>query len=216
MASGGVLFLDEVTEMSLTAQAKFLRVLQEREFLRLGGTRLVNANIRVIAATNRDLRQAVSRGDFREDLFYRLSVFDIRIPPLRDRSADVLPLSELFLQDIGRSFGRPPAELTREARQALLRYDWPGNVRELRNVLERATILCDSGVIDTEHLVLESTVKPHADTTDLGTVERSMIAKVLQDCRRNKTKAARRLGLSRTQLYQRIQKYGLEDTPSLE
>ena len=143
--SGGVLFLDEVSEMSLSAQAKFLRVLQEREFQRLGGTRLQKANIRVIAATNRNLRKAVERGEFREDLFYRLGVFDIQIPPLRDRAADIVPLSETFLQDIGRSFGRPRAGLTREARQALLQYDWPGNVRELRNVLERAAILCEGG-----------------------------------------------------------------------
>ena len=148
LASGGVLFLDEVTEMSLSAQAKFLRVLQEREFQRLGGTRLLKANIRVIAATNRDLRKAVERGDFREDLFYRLGVFDIQIPPLRERPSDIVPLSETFLQEIGRSFGRPPAGLTREARQALLQYQWPGNVRELRNVLERAAILCEGAPID--------------------------------------------------------------------
>ena len=106
--AGGVLFLDEVSEMSLSAQAKFLRVLQEREFQRLGGTRLLKANIRVIAATNRDLRKAVERGDFREDLFYRLGVFDIPIPPLRERPSDIVPMSEAFLQDIGRSFGRAP------------------------------------------------------------------------------------------------------------
>ena len=154
LASGGVLFLDEVSEMSLSAQAKFLRVLQEREFQRLGGTRLLKANIRVIAATNRDLRKAVERGDFREDLFYRLGVFDIQIPPLRERPSDIVPLSETFLQEIGRSFGRPPAGLTRDARQALLQYDWPGNVRELRNVLERAAILCEGALIDTTHLTL--------------------------------------------------------------
>src|SRR5262245_47358227 len=129
MASGGVLFLDEVSEMSLSAQAKFLRVLQEREFQRLGGTRLLKANIRVIAATNRDLRQAVERGTFREDLFYRLSVFDIRIPPLCERRADILPISESFLQEIGRSFGRPAAVLMRDAQEALLTHEWPGNVR---------------------------------------------------------------------------------------
>ena len=160
LASGGVLFLDEVTEMSLSAQAKFLRVLQEREFQRLGGTRLVKANIRVIAATNRDLRKAVERGDFREDLFYRLGVFDIQIPPLRDRPSDIVPLSETFLQEIGRSFGRPPAGLTRDARQALLQYEWPGNVRELRNVLERAAILCEGALIDTDHLRLQSRQVP--------------------------------------------------------
>ena len=169
LASGGVLFLDEVTEMSLSAQAKFLRVLQEREFQRLGGTRLQKANIRVIAATNRDLRKAVERGDFREDLFYRLGVFDIQIPPLRERPADIVPLSETFLQEIGRSFGRPPAGLTREARQALLQYQWPGNVRELRNVLERATILCEDALIDTDHLALQSRARSlRNDTTDLS------------------------------------------------
>ena len=181
LASGGVLFLDEVTEMSLSAQAKFLRVLQEREFQRLGGTRLVKANIRVIAATNRDLRKAVERGSFREDLFYRLGVFDIQIPPLRDRASDIVPLSDSFLQEIGRSFGRPAAELTREARAALLQYEWPGNVRELRNVLERAAILCEGGPIDVSHLRLQSGAKSlRDDTTDLSVVERTTIAKVLQ------------------------------------
>ena len=212
LASGGVLFLDEVTEMSLSAQAKFLRVLQEREFQRLGGTRLVKANIRVIAATNRDLRKAVERGDFREDLFYRLGVFDIQIPPLRDRPSDIVPLSETFLQEIGRSFGRPPAALTRDARQALLQYEWPGNVRELRNVLERAAILCDGALIDPEHLKLQSARSPRNDTTDLSVVERTTIAKVLHESRGNKTKAARRLGLTRTQLHLRIRKYRLEET----
>jgi len=212
LASGGVLFLDEVSEMSLSAQAKFLRLLQEREFQRLGGTRLLKANIRVIAATNRDLRKAVERGDFREDLFYRLGVFDIQIPPLRERPSDIVPLSETFLQEIGRSFGRPAAGLTREARQALLQYEWPGNVRELRNVLERAAILCEGAPIGTNHLTLRSGAKaPRNDTTDLSAIERTMIAKVMQECRGNKTRAARRLGLSRTQLHLRIRKYGLEE-----
>ena len=211
LASGGVLFLDEVSEMSLSAQAKFLRVLQEREFQRLGGTRLLKANIRVIAATNRDLRKAVERGDFREDLFYRLGVFDIPIPPLRERPSDIVPLSETFLQEIGKSFGRPTAGLTREARQALLQYPWPGNVRELRNVLERAAILCDGAPIAAEHLALQPAARPsRTDGTDLSALERTTIAKVLQEYRGNKTKAARRLGLSRTQLHLRVRKYGLE------
>ena len=212
LASGGVLFLDELSEMSLSAQAKFLRVLQEREYQRLGGTRLLKANIRVIAATNRDLRKAVERGEFREDLFYRLGVFDIQIPPLRARPADILPLSETFLQEIGRSFGRPPVGLTRDARQALLQHDWPGNVRELRNILERAAILCEGALIDTNHLALQSGDRSlRSDTTDLGVVERTTIAKVLHECRGNKTRAARRLGLSRTQLHLRIRKYRLEE-----
>jgi transcriptional regulator with PAS, ATPase and Fis domain len=212
LASGGVLFLDEVSEMSLSAQAKFLRVLQEREFQRLGGTRLLKANIRVIAATNRDLRKAVERGDFREDLFYRLGVFDIEIPPLRARPADIAPLSETFLQEIGRSFGRPPAGLTREAQQALVQYDWPGNVRELRNVLERAAILCEDGLIGPSHLRLQSgTRSPRNDATDLNAIERTTIVKVLDEARGNKTKAAQRLGLSRTQLHSRIRKYSLAE-----
>src|SRR6266446_709292 len=137
VASGGLLFLDEVGEMSPSAQAKLLRVLQEREFQRLGGTRVLKANVRVIAATNRDLQKAMERGDFREDLFYRLQVFDIKLPPLRARPADILPLSEAFLEQIGQTFGRPPSGLTRDAKEALMHYDWPGNVRELRNALER-------------------------------------------------------------------------------
>jgi DNA-binding NtrC family response regulator len=123
-----------------------------------------------------------------------------------------VPLSETFLQEIGRSFGRPAAGLTREARQALLQYEWPGNVRELRNVLERAAILCEGAPIGTNHLTLRSGAKaPRNDTTDLSAIERTMIAKVLQECRGNKTKASRRLGLSRTQLHLRIRKYGLEE-----
>ncbi len=216
LASGGVLFLDEVSEMSLGAQAKFLRVLQEREFQRLGGTRLLKANIRVVAATNRDLRKAVERGDFREDLFYRLGVFDIQIPPLRERPGDIVPLSETFLQEIGRSFGRPPARLTREARQALLQYAWPGNVRELRNVLERAAILCEGAPIDLSHLALQSDARTlRNDSTDLGALERTTITKVLHESRGNKSKAARRLGLSRTQLHLRIRKYRLEEATAV-
>ena len=210
LAAGGVLFLDEVSEMSPSAQAKFLRVLQEREFSRLGGTRLHKANVRIIAASNRDLRKGVERGDFREDLFYRLQVFDIRLAPLRERKSDIVLLSDAFLQEIAKSFGRPPAGLTRDAREALLRHEWPGNVRELRNALERAAILCDGGLIDTEHLSLYSPRRPvEPATTDLNTVERQTIETVMRECRGNKSKAAKRLGLSRTQLYGRLRKYDL-------
>jgi two-component system response regulator FlrC len=214
LAGGGVLFLDEVSEMSLPAQAKFLRVLQEREFQRLGGTRLQKANVRVIAATNRDLHKAVERGDFREDLYYRLQVFDIRIAPLRERRTDILLLSEAFLQEIGKSFGRPPAGLTREAREALLDYAWPGNVRELRNALERAAILCEGSLISAQHLSLRAPARSTAAaTTDLNAVERETIEQVLRDVRWNKSQAAKRLGLSRTQLYGRMRKYDLELPP---
>src|SRR5205823_13280004 len=131
LANAGVLFLDEVSEMSPSAQAKFLRVLQEREFQRLGGIRPQKANVRVIAATNRDLKKAVERGDFREDLYYRLQVFDIRIAPLRERREDILHLSDAFLEEIGKSFGRPPAGPPPDARQAPLHPDWPGHRRRL-------------------------------------------------------------------------------------
>jgi transcriptional regulator with PAS, ATPase and Fis domain len=216
LASNGVLFLDEVTEMSPAAQAKLLRVLQEREFQRLGGTRLLKANVRVIAATNRDLRDAVSRGAFREDLYYRLQVFDIRLPPLRERTRDIPILVEVFLRDIARSIGRPPARLTEDAIDVLLKYSWPGNVRELRNVLERAAILCEDGPITPRDLSLHSEpIAPSSgQTADLRTAERLAIEKALRETDGNKAKTARRLGLTRTQLYVRLRKYAIE-TPAI-
>jgi transcriptional regulator with PAS, ATPase and Fis domain len=211
LASRGVLFLDEVSEMSLAAQAKFLRFLQEREFQRLGGTRMQRANVRVVAASNTDLRQAVERGKFREDLFYRLQVFDIQLPPLRERVSDVPLLAEQFLEELGQAMNRPPARLTSDACDALVAYSWPGNVRELRNVLERAAILTDWGVIERRHLSLHTT--PAAAGTspnDLGLIERQAIESVLRQTDWNKSKTARRLGLTRTQLYVRLRKYGLD------
>jgi two-component system NtrC family response regulator len=212
-ADGGVLFLDEVTEMSLPAQSKFLRVLQEREYHRVGGTRTLRANVRVIAATNRDLRQAVERGQFREDLYFRLQVFDIRLPPLRDRRSDIALLAGAFLEDIAGSLGRRPGALTRDAVRALESYPWPGNVRELRNALERASILCQGGPITPEHLSLPRDDEQRSiayATADLKVIEHQTIAQVLEQVGGNKSEAARRLGLSRTQLYVRLRKYGLE------
>src|SRR5258705_5482144 len=213
LASRGELFLDEVSEISRAAQAKFLRFLEEREFQRLGGTRTLKANIRVVAATNRDLRNAVERGTFREDLFYRLQVFDIPIPPLRERPEDVLPLSHMFLDEIARSFGRPPAGLSEDARAAVLGYRWPGNVRELRNVLERAAILCEGGLIEAEHLGLQLAAGHSAaaatNPTDLANLECRTIANTLRECHWNQAKAAKRLGVTRTRLYHRIKKYRL-------
>src|SRR6266850_2126195 len=211
VAAGGVLFLDEIGSMTLAAQAKLLRVLQEREFSRLGSTRVQKANVRVIAATNRDLAKAMQRGEFRDDLFYRLQVFEIRLPPLRERPDDILALSEAFLEEIGRAFGRPPAGLARDARDALLQRRWPGNARELRNALERAAILSESGLITSDHLPpdLPITANSSMTTTDLPTLEQQTIASVMREVKGNKAKAARRLGLSRTQLYLRLKKYGL-------
>jgi DNA-binding NtrC family response regulator len=157
----------------------------------------------------------MERGDFREDLFYRLQVFDIKLPALRNRAADILPLGEAFLQEIGQMFGRPPAGLTHDAKDALLRYHWPGNVRELRNALERAAILCEGGPITAEHLSLnrERPADPpditRRETMNVGEVEREMISKALTECRGNKSRAAVRLGLTRTQLYVRLRKYQL-------
>ena len=214
LASTGVLFLDEVSEISPMAQAKLLRVLQEREFRRLGGTRLVKANVRVIAASNRDLRQAVSDGRFREDLFYRLQVFDIRIPPLRERRGDIPLLTDAFLREFERSSGCTSAGLTPDARAALVGHDWPGNVRELHNALERAVILCDGELITAEHLPLQvsSGVAPRR-LPRLSEVERRTIEQVLFESEGNKSKAARRLGITRTQLYGRLRKYELETAP---
>jgi DNA-binding NtrC family response regulator len=220
-----VLFLDEVAEMTPSAQAKFLRLLQEREFQRLGGTRVLKANIRVVAATNRNLGAAMERGAFREDLYYRLHVFEIHLPPLRERTEDILPLSEAFLQEIAKSLGRPPAGISRDARDGLLKYGWPGNVRELRNTLERAAIVCEGGLITREHLTACSApsfesapavarpprdARPLADGTNLRGLERVAIERALQDARYNKSKAARLLGLTRKQLYVRLRQHGLE------
>ena len=212
LASGGVLFLDEVTEMTLAAQAKFLRVLQEREFVRLGGTRPVRANLRVIAATNRDLHDAVAGGQFRADLYYRLNVFDIHIPPLRQRRADIPALVIGFLREFDHTAGRG-LDITSEAMGALLHHDWPGNVRELRNVLERATILCEGELIRREDLALRPSSPAQGDSTDLEVLERRTIERVMRDADGNKVEASRKLGISRMQLYGRLRKYGLETRP---
>jgi transcriptional regulator with GAF, ATPase, and Fis domain len=226
-ASGGVLFLDEVAEMSPAVQAKFLRVLQEREFKRLGGSRSVQANVRVIAATNRDLKVALARGEFREDLYYRLNVFAIELPPLRERPEDILPLAEAFLEELGPAVGRPAAGISRAAREILFAYPWPGNVRELRNVLERATILCEGGLITAEHLPSELARREEASLSvagsggfpvggvDLQVVERDLIVRALETSRNNRARAARLLGITRAQLYRRLQKHGLEPAASV-
>jgi transcriptional regulator with PAS, ATPase and Fis domain len=210
LAAGGVLFLDEITEMTPAAQAKFLRVLQEREFVRLGGTRPIRANIRVVVATNRDLQDAVARGQFRADLYYRVNVFDIRIPPLRDRRDDIPPLAATFLSEFGQASNGRPAELMPDAMDALLKHEWPGNVRELRNVLERATILCEGDAIRPEDLSLFPSSPQAADSTNLDVIERQTIERVLREVDGNKLRASRKLGISRMQLYTRLRKHGLE------
>ena len=209
LASGGVLFLDEVTEMTPAAQAKFLRVLQEREFMRLGGTRPVKANVRVVAATNLDLRDAVAQGQFRADLYYRLNVFDISIPPLRERLEDIPALVAGFLGECESTAGRS-LTVTPAAMDALCGYDWPGNVRELRNVLERASILCEGEAIRPEDLALRSALPAQGDSKNLEVLERHAIERVMRDANGNKAEASRKLGISRMQLYGRLRRYGLE------
>jgi Nif-specific regulatory protein len=215
-AAGGVLFLDEVGEMSPGVQAKFLRVLQEREFQRLGGSRVQKADVRVIAATNRDLALALERGQFREDLYYRLRVFEIALPPLRERKDDILPLAEAFAEEIGRTLGSPEAGISRAAREALLAYPWPGNVRELRNAIERALILSDGGLIAAEHLPLPGAETSRAAAAGLAPgkgledVERQLVENAMRETRHNKARAARLLGITRAQLYTRLQRYGIQ------
>jgi len=196
-------------------------VLEEREFMRLGSTRVMRADIRVIAATNRDLHAAIQRGEFREDLYYRLGVFEIHLPPLRERHDDILELADTFLAEIGESVGRPAAGISRDAKEQLLAYSWPGNVRELRNAIERAVILADGGHIRSEHLPVTSqrpapSGSPSSGTLaagamNLGEIERSLVVNALAQARYNKTRAAKLLGLTRAQLYSRIEKYGLEE-----
>ncbi len=232
-AAGGTLFLDEVGEMSPAVQAKVLRVLQEREFQRLGGTRTLKADVRVIAATNRDLQVAMTKGAFREDLYYRLHVFAIHLSPLRERPEDILPLLEHFVDELGPVvLGRPAAGISREARAHFLAHAWPGNVRELRNAVERALILCEGGLINPEHLpwrVEASNGAPliplplpapaaaappaggefPAQGVDLEAIERELIEGALKQTGRNKSRAARLLGLSRSKLYSRMERFGL-------
>ncbi len=219
-AAGGVLFLDEVGEMSPAVQAKFLRVLQEREYQRLGGSRTLKADVRVLAATNRNLKAAIGQGGFREDLYYRLAVFDVPLPALRERPEDIELLAESFLEEIGRSVGRPAAGLSEEVRDKLVAYPWPGNVRELRNAIERAVILCEGGLVTSEHLPIGIAATPRTVPSKpappaspvpstLDAAEREMIVQALTRAGNNKSKAARLLGLTRAQLRSRIEKHGL-------
>jgi transcriptional regulator with GAF, ATPase, and Fis domain len=226
-AAGGVLFLDEVGEMSPAVQAKFLRVLQEREFQRLGGSKTLKSDARVIAATNRNPKEAMERGAFREDLYYRLSVFEISLPPLRERPEDILLLVDGFLAEIAKSIGRPAAGISEDARDRLLAYRWPGNVRELRNAVERAVILCEGGLITSDHLpntivqaarstpadarAIESSAALPAGGVRLGDVERDLLMKALESAKQNKSKAAKLLGVPRGQFYSLLRRHGLTD-----
>ena len=223
-AQGGTLLLDEVTEMAPGLQAKLLRVLQERDVERVGGRRRVALDLRVIATSNRDLRQAVAQGVLREDLYYRLNVFPIRIPALRERKEDILPLTELFLERYAAAHGsRRVPQLDARARRAMLEWRWPGNVRELENVVQRMVILCDGRDIGIDDLMLEDGARlelppgePEGDSGLEGAQaenERRLIADALKDSQGSKKQAAERLGISPRTLrhkLQRLREAGLE------
>jgi len=214
LADGGTLFLDEIAELPLPLQAKLLRVLQERSFERVGGTRTIEVDVRLIAATNRNLDREIREGRFREDLYHRLAVFPLRIPALRDRALDILPLAEQLLRRIGATLGRPGLVLDDSARQALLRHDWPGNARELGNALERAAIVADGVQLSAAQLQLgpTSTTRDNAQIFDgtLEQIERAAIQQALQATAGHRKRAAERLGIGLRTLYDKIKQFGLE------
>lgn len=209
LSDGGTIFLDEIGDISPAVQVRLLRVLQERQFERVGGTKPVSVDVRIISATNKDLRAEVSSGRFREDLFYRLNVFPIALPPLKDRCEAILPLADYFVKKFASAFGKEPPGFTAAAESALKQYPWPGNVRELQNVVERAVIL-SRGEIYAHHLNLElpSEVLPHAEGL-LQRNERETIREVLEKAGGNRRGAAQMLGISLRTLQYRIKEYGL-------
>jgi transcriptional regulator with GAF, ATPase, and Fis domain len=225
LAAGGTLFLDEVGELSAAVQAKLLRVLQEREFQRVGGTATLQADVRLIAATNRDLGKAVQAGRFRDDLYYRLNVFTIQLPPLRERGEDVLLLADFFVRSLGARMGKVDLGLSRDAREALLNHAWPGNIRELQNAVERALIVSDGGLLTAANFgidaraaripalpLADAVAAPAADESpdSLHDIEKRMVLEAIRKTGGNKSKAAALLGLTRSQLYTRLKRHALE------
>jgi DNA-binding NtrC family response regulator len=219
VAGGGVVFLDEIGEMTLATQAKLLRALENRRFKRVGGVAPISLAATVIAATNRDLRTEVDAGRFREDLFFRLNIIPIQLPPLRDRASDVKQLAELFIAKFNRNFGRRLEGVSGEAMTMLEAYRWPGNVRELRNVLERAVLLTQNNIIEVGDLPPEIRfARPQqagcpftlpAEGVDLEAVERGLLVQALERTAGNQSAAARLLRISRYTLRYRMEKYEL-------
>ncbi len=207
-ASGGTLFLDEIGEMPLETQTKLLRVLESQEVLRLGATKTRSIDVRVIAATNQNLTQALAEGRFRKDLFFRIAGFIVHLPPLRERLEDIEPLARFFLAQATRR--APPPELSREAIGWLRSHSWPGNVRELRNAIERAAVLCDSSVVEVCHFghdyVDVVRLGPHSLTSELRQFEGDRIDAALKASNGNQHAAARMLGISRGKLRRRLQR----------
>jgi DNA-binding NtrC family response regulator len=217
LAQRGTLFLDEIGDVSPKLQMDLLRVLEDRRFYRVGGTQPLHADVRFIAATNRDLRKAVQQGQFRDDLYYRLNVIAITLPPLRERREDIPLLAEHFIERLRAETGRKVLGLSREALEVLQAHDWPGNVRELRNALERAVVVAPGNVIEARDLGLQPAVALApggvALRSSLEDVESAHIAAVLADTGFNISQAARVLGIDRVTLYNKIRKYGLRKEP---
>ncbi len=215
-ANHGTIFLDEIGEMPLELQAKLLRVLETGEFIRIGDTRPTQVNVRVIAATNRDMKEEVRKGNFREDLYYRISVFEINIPPLRERGSDIDVLALHFLEIFSAKTNKRIQQISPDALSVMRLHPWPGNVRELKNVMERAVILCSESEIGPEHLPAEiqntaySTRKDTISGFELAAAEKVHIQKVLNYCNGNKTKTAELLRIALTTLYRKLSEYGLD------
>ena len=223
LAAGGTLFLDEIGELAPAAQAKLLRVLQERRYERVGGTATLEADVRLITATNRDLERAIGEVRFREDLYYRLAVFRIHLPPLRERGDDVLLLADHFVRQLSGKMSKVAPGLSREARDVLLAHAWPGNIRELQNAIERALILSEGGLISAGQLGIiprpsggvatdaaSASDVPRGEVRVLAELEKQTIVEALRRANGNKSRAAAALGLSRTQLLRRVRRFGLE------
>jgi transcriptional regulator with PAS, ATPase and Fis domain len=218
LADGGTLLLDEVGELSLKSQVDFLRVLETKEFRRLGGTKLLKVNTRIIAATNRNLEEAVKRGDFREDLYYRLNVVPIRLPPLRERKDDIPLLAERFLSEFTARHRRDPKDVSPDAMRLLRLYAWPGNIRQLRNLMERLVVTVKDSTIKLEHLPEEiqagkEDVRTMVVTlgTSLDQLEREIIQRTLIEITNHREKAAKLLGISPRTLQYKIKEYGIQD-----
>jgi two-component system nitrogen regulation response regulator NtrX len=216
-ADGGTIFLDEVGDMSLRTQAKVLRALEEQRFEPVGAGASVQVDVRVVAATNKNLEEEIERGNFREDLFYRLNVIPFHVPPLRDRREDIPLLADYFLREFTTAYGRKPKELTPEAYRILQDYHWPGNVRELRNLIERIVILNPQVRVDARHIPLNVTRRPAERPMDrFGSlaevreaVEREYILKKLDETNGNVTRTAELLGLERSNLYRKMKTLGI-------